>query len=360
MKRRNFVAAATTASGVALMSAPSIVHADPAIRWRMPSSFPRSLDTLWGAAEVISKRVSALTDGKFQISTHSAGEIVPALGIFDAVQNGTIECGHTAGFYYLGKEPALAFDTGVPFGLTPRQQHAWMNYGGGMELMREVYSKFNMIQFPAGNTGAQMGGWYRKKINNLNDLKGLRIRSPGLVGQVFAKLGGIPQQIPGGDIYTSLEKGTIDAVEWVGPYDDEKLGLNKVAKFYYGPGVLELNASLSLLINKQAWDALPGSYKAALQSACSDASIDMLAKYDALNITALKRIVGGGTQLLSWPNEVMRGMQKAANEVLEENAAKSQTFANILTSFRSFQKDQILWSSINDGAAERFLQQKKT
>lgn len=360
MQRRNFVGAATAVSGAGLILAPSIVRAQSAVRWRMPSSFPRGLDTLWGAADIISKRVLAMTDGKFEISTHSAGEIVPALGILDAVQSNSVECGHTAGFYYLGKEPALVFDTGVPFGLTPRQQHAWMNYGGGLELMREVYAKFNIIQFPAGNTGAQMGGWFRKKINNINDFKGLRIRSPGLVGQVYAKLGAIPQQIPGGEIYTSMEKGTIDAVEWVGPYDDEKLGLNKVAKFYYGPGVMELNASLSLLVNKQAWEALPVPYRAVLQSACSEASIDMLAKYDALNIPALKRIVGGGVQLSTWPTEVMRGMQKAADEVLDDNAAKNPLFAKILTNFKSFQKDQLLWHSINDTAAERFLQQKKS
>ncbi|HVL58901.1 MAG TPA: TRAP transporter substrate-binding protein DctP [Burkholderiaceae bacterium] len=353
MKRRFFLSAGGV--GAAAAAAPFVVRAQPAVRWRMPSSFPKSLDTVWGNAAVLSERVAKLTDGKFTISAHPAGELVPPLQVLDAVQNGTTECGHTAGFYYTGKDASLVFDTGVPFGMTPRQHAAWMLYGGGLQAMREVYARFDVVQFPCGNTGAQMGGWFRREIKTVDDLKGLRIRTPGFLGLVYSKLGAVPQQIAGGDIYPAMERGTIDAVEWVGPYDDEKLGFHKVAKFYYGPGVLELNASLAFIVNRKAYDALPPAYREALQSACNDASVDMLAKYDANNIIALKRLVGSGVTLASWPQDVMRAMQKAAAEVLSEYAAKDAGFEKILKNWRAFRDDQILWSSVNDGAAERFL-----
>lgn len=361
MKRRQFVrTAAAGAAGVSALAAPALVQAQPAIRWRMPSSFPKALDTVWGNAEVIAQRVRALTDGKFEITASAAGELVPPLQVLDAVQNRTIQCGHTAGFYYLGKEPALVFDTGVPFGLTPRQHYAWLRYGGGNELMRDLYGNFNVIQFPAGNTGAQMGGWFRKPIKTVDDLKGLRIRAPGFLGQVYAKLGAVPQQIAAGEIYAALEKGVMDAVEFVGPYDDEKLGFAKVAEYYYAPGVLELGASLCFIVNKDAWAELPAHYQAALESACNDASIDMLAKYDARNISALKRLVGGGVKLSYWPADVMRAMQQATDEVLKENAAKSANFAKVMANWKPFRDDMVLWSSVNDGLAERFLHQNQT
>src|SRR5690606_9501078 len=267
MQRRRFLTLA--GAGGALLSAPVVAQEAPTINWRMPSSFPRSLDTVWGAAEYLTERVSVLTDGKFTIRPFSAGELVPPLQVLDAVQNGTTECGHTAGFYYLGKEPALVFDTGVPFGLTPRQHTAWLLHGGGGDLVDELYARFNALSIPCGNTGAQMGGWFRKEIKTTEDLKGLRIRTPGLLSMVYEKLGSIPQQVAGSDIYPSLEKGALDAVEFVGPYDDEKLGFAKVASYYYGPGVLELGASLSLTINRDSWAKLPPRYQEALRAACA-------------------------------------------------------------------------------------------
>lgn len=361
MKRRSFLHTAGVAGAAGAMVAPAIAQqAQPALRWRMPSSFPRALDTVWGSAEMIAERVRKLTDGRFEIRASPAGELIPPLQVLEAVQDGTIECGHTAGFYYLGKEPALVFDTGVPFGMTPRQHNAWLYHGGGLEVMRKVYAAFNVVQFPAGNTGAQMGGWFRKPINSVDDLKGLRIRTPGFLGQVYARLGAVPQQIAGGDIYPSLEKGVLDAVEWVGPYDDEKLGFAKVAQHYYAPGVMELGASLCFIVNRSAWNGLPELYREALQSACNDAATDMLAKYDARNIAALKRLVGGGVKLSYWPVDVMKAMQKATDEVLQENAAKSATFAEVHKHWRAFRDDQITWSSINDGLAERFLHQNRS
>jgi len=354
MKRRKFLMAAMGGAGTAI-AAPAIAQSEPTIRWRMPASFPKSLDTIYGGAELIADRVSKLTDGKFQIRPYAAGEIVPALQVLDAVQNNTVECGYTAGFYYIGKSPALVFDTGVPFGLTPRQHNAWIYRGGGLELTRKVYASFNVISFPAANTGAQMGGWFRKEIKAVDDLKGLRMRAAGFLGQVLEKLGVVPQQIPASDVYLALEKGTIDAVEWVGPYDDEKLGLHKVAKFYYAPGVLELGASVSLLVNNDVWSKLPPAYQEAIQSACRESNLEVLAHYDSLNTAALRRLIGNGVKLSYWSTDIMKAMQKATTEVMNENARKDPQFKEVYTSWKAFRDDQHLWMSVNDGGAERFL-----
>ncbi len=236
MKRRQFVQGAGLGLAAVAVAAPAVAQSSPEIKWRLTSSFPKSLDTIYGAAEVFARQVSDLTDGKFQIQVFAAGEIVPALQALDAVQNGTVECCHTVSYYYVGKDPTFAIASSVPFGLNARQQNAWLYQGGGNELFNEFYKAFNVIGFPCGNTGTQMGGWFRKEIKTAADLSGLKMRIGGIAGQVLAKLGAVPQQIAGGDIYPALEKGTIDAAEWVGPYDDEKLGFNKVAPFYYYPG----------------------------------------------------------------------------------------------------------------------------
>lgn len=343
-------------TAAALASASPLANAQgaPTVRWRMPSSFPKSLDTVYGNAVVIADTVKRLTDGKFTITPFGAGELVPPLAILDAVQDKTVECGHTAGFYYLGKEPALVFDTGVPFGMTPRQHTAWMMHGGGLDAMRAVYAKFNVVQIPCGNTGAQMGGWFRKEIKSPDDLKGLRIRTPGFLGKVYAKLGATAIVLPGSEIYPALEKGTLDAVEWVGPYDDEKLGLSKVTKFYYGPGVMELGASLAFLVNKEAWEQLPDAYKMALEVACTQAAADMLAKYDTNNVIALKRLVASGVQLRYWPKSVMDAMRRATQDVIEAESSNA-LFKNIYGHWKTFLDDQIVWASVNDGAAEQYL-----
>ena len=356
MKRRHLISSGAAAAAAAVVAAPARAQgSQPTVRWRMPSSFPKALPTVFGGAEMISRTVAALTDGKFTISAHGAGELVPPLSILDAVQTGTVECGHTAGFYYIGKEPALVFDTGVPFGMSPRQHSAWMYHGGGLELMREVYARFNVVQIPCGNTGAQMGGWFRKEIKTPADFKGLRIRAAGFLGHIYTRLGATPQQIPASDIYTALEKGTIDAVEWVGPADDEKLGIAKVAKYYYSPGVLERGASLCLTIARPAWEALPATYKAALEAACFQASTDMLAKYDATNVPALRRLVGSGAKLNSWSRPIMDAMRRANDEVMKEQSAANDTFRKVYDHWSKFLADQVLWSSVNDGAAEQFM-----
>jgi TRAP-type mannitol/chloroaromatic compound transport system substrate-binding protein len=343
MKRRAFLTKTGAGLAGATVAAPAIAQSQPAITWRLASSFPKSLDTIFGAADVISKRVSEASEGKFQVRVFAAGEIVPGLQVLDAVQNGTVECGHTAPYYYIGKDPAFAMATAIPFGLNARHQNAWMYYGGGIEAMAPLFKDYGCIQFPAGNTGAQMGGWYRKEIKTIADLKGLKMRIGGLAGQVLAKLGVIAQQIAGGEIYQALERGTIDAAEWVGPYDDEKLGFNKVAKYYYYPGWWEGGPQLSLVINEKKWGELPKHYQSLLEGACAEANIHMLGRYDAKNPDALRRLVAGGTQLRPFPRAVMEACEKAAFELYDEMAQKSKHWARIYPGWKKFRDDQYLW-----------------
>ena len=359
MQRRKFLssAGAGLAAGAAAISTLSAAQTAtlPTIKWRLASSFPKSLDTIYGGAEVISKRVAAATGGKFQIQVFAAGEIVPAFSTVDAVQNGTVECTHTAPYYFFGKDPTFAFGCAIPFGMNARQQNAWMYHGGGMALMREFYKDYNIINFPAGNTGAQMGGWFRKEIKTVADLKGLKFRIAGIAGQVLLKLGVVPQQIAGADIYPALEKGTIDAAEWVGPYDDEKLGFFKVAKYYYYPGWWEGGPEVDLFVNIKQWEALPPEYKSILESACAEANVDMLAKYDAINPPALKRLAGNGVQLRPFSKDIMNACFKAANEVYEEKSAMNPKFKKIYDAWKVFRDDQILWFRVTEQNFDNFM-----
>nr|WP_295832118.1 TRAP transporter substrate-binding protein [uncultured Azospirillum sp.] len=354
MKRRSFLTSAGVGVAASTLAAPAIAQTQPEIHWRLASSFPKSLDTIYGAADTIAARVAAATDGKFQIRPFAAGEIVPGLQVLDAVQNGTVECGHTASYYYVGKDPTFTFDATVPFGLNARQQNAWIYNGGGMPLLREFFDGYGVVNFPAGNTGVQMGGWFRKEIKTVEDLKGLKFRIGGFAGQVLAKLGVVPQQIAGGDIYPSLEKGTIDAAEWIGPYDDEKLGFNKVAKYYYYPGWWEGGLNVSLLVNKQQWEQLPKQYKAVLEAACFEANLTMNAKYDAENPAALKRLVGGGAQLRPFPRDVMEACYKAATELYEETAKSNPKFAKIYEQWKKFRDDEYLWFRVAENSFDNF------
>ncbi|CAO3352529.1 TRAP transporter substrate-binding protein [Azospirillum palustre] len=354
MKRRSFLTSAGVGVAASTLAAPAIAQSQPEIHWRLASSFPKSLDTIYGAADTIAARVAAATDGKFTIRPFAAGEIVPGLQVLDAVQNGTVECGHTASYYYVGKDPTFTFDATVPFGLNARQQNAWIYNGGGMALLREFFDGYGVMNFPAGNTGVQMGGWFRKEIKTVEDLKGLKFRIGGFAGQVLAKLGTVPQQIAGGDIYPSLEKGTIDAAEWIGPYDDEKLGFNKVAKYYYYPGWWEGGLNVSLLVNKQQWDQLPKHYKAVLEAACFEANLTMNAKYDAENPAALRRLVAGGAQLRPFPREVMEACYKAATELYEETAKTNPKFAKIYEPWKKFRDDEYLWFRVAENSFDNF------
>jgi TRAP-type mannitol/chloroaromatic compound transport system substrate-binding protein len=355
MKRRQFLTAAGAGLATAAVAKPAIAQSAPEIKWRLTSSFPKSLDTIYGAADTFAKAVAEMTDNKFQIQAFAAGEIVPGLQAADAVTNGTVEVGHTAPYYYVGKDPTFAFGTAVPFGLNARQQSAWFHQGGGLDLLNEFYAGYNIHALVGGNTGCQMGGWYRKEIKTVADINGLKMRIGGFAGRVLQKLGGVPQQIAGGDIYPSLEKGTIDAAEWVGPYDDQKLGFNKVAPFYYYPGWWEGGAALQFFINKAKWEALPKNYKAILVAAAAQADTEMLAKYDAKNPGALKQLVAAGTQLRPFPQEVMEACFKAANELYAETAAQNAKFKKIHDQMMAFRNDEYLWWQVAEYTFDNFM-----
>jgi TRAP-type mannitol/chloroaromatic compound transport system substrate-binding protein len=356
MQRRKFIGTGAGMAGIlAAGSAPAFAQGAGEIKWRLASSFPKSLDTIYGAAEIMSKRVAAATGGKFQIQVFAAGEIVPGLQVLDAVQNGTVQAGHTAPYYYWGKDAAFALDTAIPFSLNARQTNAWQIFGGGLELFREFYKGYNIYNMPSGNTGAQMGGWFRKEIKTVADLKGLKFRIGGFAGKVMEKLGAVPQQLAGGDIYPALEKGTIDAAEWVGPYDDEKLGFNKVAKYYYYPGFWEGGPQLSTLVNLAEWNKLPKEYQNIMEAACWEANTWMVAKYDAQNPAALKRLVGGGTQLRPFSRDILVAAYKASLEVYKEAGEKSPAFKKIYESMVAFRNEQLLWFRVAEKGFDDFM-----
>ncbi len=364
MKRRSFIATAGlgAAAAATTLAAPAIAQSAPDIKWRLTSSFPKSLDTIFGAAETFTKYVADATDNKFQIQLFPAGEIAAGLEAANEVGKGSIEMCHTATYYYWGKDPTFALGTAVPFGLNCRMQNAWMYHGGGIELMNDFLAGHNLIGFPCGNTGAQMGGWFRKEIKSVADLKGLKMRIAGLAGEVMSKLGVVPQQIAGGDIYPSLEKGTIDAAEWVGPYDDEKLGFNKVAPFYYYPGWWEGGPMLHVIVNTAKWAELPKSYQSIVMSAAEAANCDMMAKYDAVNPAALKKLAAGGAKLRPFPQDVMEAAFMAANETYDDVMAKNAAFKKIYESMVAFRADQYLWFQVSEHTYDTFmmgLQRKK-
>jgi TRAP-type mannitol/chloroaromatic compound transport system substrate-binding protein len=357
MNRRKFLSRAgfgvisASAAAQAVAQTPAL----PEIRWRCASSFPKSLDTIYGGGETIAKRVAAITGGKFQIRVFGAGEIVPAFGTVDAVQQGTVECTHTASYYFVGKNKTFAFDTTLPFGMNQRQQNAWIYYGGGLELVRAFFRDFNIISFPAGNTGCQMGGWFRKEVKTVKDLKGIKMRIAGLGGEAMARLGAVPQQIAGGDIYPALERGTIDAAEWVGPYDDEKLGFYKIAPHYYYPGWWEACSMYSLFVNIKEWEKLPKEYQAVVEAACYEANIDMMAQYDYKNPRALQSLVKNGVKLHSFSPEIMKAAHKASFEMYEEEAEKNPSWKKIYEPWKKFREDEFLWHRVAEQNLTTFL-----
>ncbi|WP_207460736.1 TRAP transporter substrate-binding protein DctP [Azospirillum sp. SYSU D00513] len=355
MKRRAFLTSAGTGLAAATIAAPAVAQSQPEVRWQLASSFPKSTDILFGTSELVARRVSELTDGKFQIRPHAGGELVPGLQVLDAVQNGTIPVGHTCGYYYVGKDPTFAFDTALPFGPNARQMNAWYQAGGGREVMGAFFAKHRVKAFPAGNTGAQMGGWYRKEIKSLADMNGLKMRIAGITGQIMGKMGVTAQQIAGADVYPALEKGTIDATEFVGPYDDEKLGFHQVAKYYYYPGWWEGGPQVSMYVNMDQWNALPKSYQAAFEVACAEANGHMLARYDAENPKALKRLIGKGALLRAFPREVMEAAHKAAFELYDETAAKNPEFKTVYESWRPFLDETQPWFRVAELPFDGFL-----
>ena len=358
MDRRSILKNAGIAGVLAAGVAPA-VHAQAAIRWRLASSFPKSLDTIHGASESFARSVKQMSGGKFEISVHAAGELMPAFGVVDGIQQGSIEMAHTAPYYFFGKDETFALGCAIPFGLNSRQMSAWVYEGNGMKLMREFYAKYNIVHFPGGNTGAQMGGWFRKEIKSLADLKGLKFRMGGFGGKVLERVGVVPQNIPAGDIYPALEKGTIDSAEWIGPYDDLKLGLGKVAPFYYYPGFWEGGPQLDFYINDKAFNSLSPEYKAIVEAAASHAHVEMQAKYDARNPAALKQLVGQGAKLREFPKDVMQASFKAAMEFYEEVSAKNENFKKVYADYSKFRAEQNLWFRFTEARFDSFMQAQK-
>jgi TRAP-type mannitol/chloroaromatic compound transport system substrate-binding protein len=354
VERRSFLKKAAASVAATTVAAPAIAQSQPSIQWRLAASWPKSLDTLYGGAELVARRVGEITDGKFTIRAFAAGEIVPALQVLDAVQAGTVELGHTATYYYFGKDPTFALGTSVCFGMNTRQNNAWWHFGGGREAMEPLFKEYGCVAIPAGNTGCQMGGWFRKEIKSVADLKGLKFRIGGMAGLILAKLGVVPQLIGGPDIYPALEKGTIDAAEWVGPYDDEKLGFNKVAQHYYYPGFWEGGPTLLTLVNEKKWNELPKSYQAALTAACGEANVWMPAKYDAQNPAALRRLIGGGTKIHPFPRPVLEAAERASYELYDELKAKSKHWARVYPEWKKFRDEQYLWFRVAESTFDNY------
>ncbi len=377
MERRKFLTSAGAAAGAGLLmtacgkkeeAAPAPQAAAPAapavatgqtIRWRLASSFPKALDTIYGAAETFAAKVKEMTGGKFEISVHPGGELVPPLGVVDAVQQGTVECAHTAPYYFFGKDETFALDCTIPFGLNSRQTTAWMYQGNGLKLLREFYAQYNIVNFPMGNSGAQMGGWYRKEIKSLADMKGLKMRIGGFGGRILEGIGGVPQNIPAGEIYQALEKGTIDATEWIGPYDDQKLGFFKVAQFYAYPAWWEGGTQLSLYVSDKAYNALSPEYKEILACAAAYAHTEMQAKYDARNPLALKELVAGGTKLFRLPKDVMDAAFKFSQEHYAELSAKNPNWQKVYADYEVFRRDQNQWFRFAEAGFDSYMQSQK-
>lgn len=354
MDRRLFLAGSSVGATAAL-SKPAIAQALPNLKWRLTSSFPKSLDTIFEAAPIFAQRVSEITDGRFQIQVFPSGEIVPGLQAMDAVSNNTLEMAHTSSFYYIGKNEAFSFGTCMPFGMNARQQNAWMYDGGGIDLLNKFYAKFKIYALPMGNTGAQMGGWFRKEINKSTDMNGLKFRIAGLAGRVFQRMGAVPQQLAGGDIYPALERGTIDGVEWVGPYDDEKLGFQKVAPYYYFPAWWEGGPMIHLFINLDQWNSLPKPYKAAVQAAAFEANSIMLARYDMRNAPALRRLVSQGAQLRPFSREIMDASFAATQDVMSEISKANPDFAEIYNVWKTIRDDMQVWFRFAEFGFDQYM-----
>jgi TRAP-type mannitol/chloroaromatic compound transport system substrate-binding protein len=355
MERRSFLKKAAVGASVAGIAAPALAQSQPTINWRLASSFPKSLDALHGAVELLSKRVSQATNGKFNIRQFAAGEIVPGLQVLDAVQAGTVEMGHSVSYYYFGKDPTFAFDSAIPFGLNSRQQTAWWDQGGGKELLRDFFKDYGIVNFMGGSTGTQMGGWFRKEIKTLKDISGLKMRISAFAGRIMQPLGLVPQQMAGGDIYPALEKGTLDAVEWIGPYDDEKLGFYKVAPYYYSPAWWEPTSQVSFYVGIKEWEKLPKDYQAVLEAATYEAHVYMQAVYDARNPAALARLIKNGVKLRFFSKEIMEGSYKATMATLEDESSKNAKFKKIYDPWKRFLQDQNQWFSVAEVPLQNFM-----
>ncbi len=358
MERRSVLRTAGIAAVLAAGSAPA-VQTQPAVRWRLASSFPESLDTIYGAAEVFAQKVRQLSGGRFEVAVHAAGKLMPAFGVVDGVQRGAVEAAHTAPYYFFDKDETFAIGGAIPFGLNSRQMSAWTYEGNGLRLMREFYAHYGLVSFPCGNTGAQMGGWMRKEIRSAQDLKGLKFRVGGFAAKVFERLGAVALNLPGGDIYQALEDGSIDAAEWIGPYDDQKLGFNKVAPYYYYPGWWEGGLQLDLYVNRRAYEALSPEHKGIVEAASTFAHVVTQAKYDVKNPGALKQLVGAGAKLRPYPADVMSEAFRQSMALYDELSRRNPRWRRVYADFHKFRSDQNLWFRFTEATFDRFMQSQR-
>ena len=319
--------------------------------WRLVTAWPKNYPGLGMAPERIADLVEEMSNGQMKITVYGAGEQVPAFGVIDAVSSGAHQMGHSGGYFWKGKAPAAQFFTGVPFGLTADEINAWTNRGGGIELWREVYEPFNIYPIPAGNTGTQMFGWFNKEINSLDDIKGLKMRIPGIGGEVLERAGGIPVTLPGGELFTALQTGVIDATEWVGPYNDLTFGFHQAAKYYYYPGWHEPGSMLELLINMDEWEALPKHLQVIIDTASKAVNQDILDEYTARNNRALRELVDvHGVELRKLPDDVIAEFKEIANDILEENAAKDPTVNKVYQSYKKFKEEVSAYHKVSEDA----------
>ncbi|QVL43099.1 MAG: TRAP transporter substrate-binding protein [Alcanivorax sp.] len=327
--------------------------ADKEIReWKLVTAWPKNYPGLGTGANRFAERVTAMSGGRLTIKVHGAGELVPAMGVFDAVRDGSAEMGHSASYYWKGKHPATPFFTAVPFGLTAQELNSWVNFGGGQELWDELYGEFGIKPLPCGNSGTQMAGWFRKEINSLEDIKGLKIRAPGLAGEVMQRIGATPVQMPGGEVFTSMQTGALDAADWVGPYNDLTFGLHKVAKYYYYPGWQEPGAMLEMMINKEKWDALPEDLQAIVKSAAEAENQHIYDEFTARNAEALKQLVNEhGVELRRLPDEVLQALEKTSQEAVEDLVAGNEQARRIYESYRDFRDSVMPYIAVAEQSA---------
>ncbi|GJD70142.1 TRAP transporter substrate-binding protein [Methylobacterium gnaphalii] len=352
---RRTLLSAGLATAATPLAAPALAEAAPELTWRLGSGFPKSLDTLFGASESFTRIVSEATDGRFKIQPAAAGEIMPNDGLLDAVGSGKVEIAHASSTLGIAQDPVFALASVTPFGLNARGQSAWWLQGGASDLFTEIFARHGLVAVPGGNTGAQMGGWFRKEIKTTADLQGLKFRITGLGGQVLAKLGVSPQGMAGPDLYGALEAKTLDAAEWISPHDDEKLGLQKVAPVYHFPGFWEGGVMMLFWFNAEKWKALPKNYRAILQAAAAQVGAEVQAKYDAHNPQALRRLVAGGAQLRPFPQDVMEAALKAANDLYGELSAKSADFKRVYEAMKTFRNEEYLWFQVAEYTYDNFM-----
>ena len=353
MKRRQFVkslGAGSLAVGAAVAGAP-VARAADKVKWKMVTTWPKNFPGLGTGANNLAKLITEMSGGRIEVKVYGAKELVGALEIFDAVSRGTAEMGHGAAYYWKGKSEAAQFFAAVPFGLTAQEMNGWLYHGGGMELWKELYDGFGLVPTAAGNTGVQMGGWFNKEINSVDDLKGLKMRIPGLGGEVLRRAGGTPVNLPGGEIFPSLQSGAIDATEWVGPYNDMAFGLYKAAKYYYYPGWHEPGTTLECFVNKKALEALPKDLQAIVLNAAKVANLDMLADFTARNNAALETLVTEhGVELRQFPDEVLIKLKGLSDQVVAEVAKKDPMSKKVYESFRKFRDQAIAWHNVSERA----------